>query len=268
MFDFFVSSPATTIICLAVWSYALMVYFLIITNDFDGDIMVPALNCVVIWIVIGAVPLLGTETKEAFFKITDSMVLVSNAAVTLGFVARYFWKKCNGDKRYAKYREDREALKKREEIVDTAENICGKMQLPTKAKAELGKALKEWKTLNKEIVPVKKLLEQHEAALAKVRALHQEALLHQKSVSDKELQDSYVNTAQGLADQCEELRKLRDEYSRQVNEKNTRIGELLQLFTQAEKDAKAYKEYDAFTANALEVQKELKDTLLKAKKTK
>jgi hypothetical protein len=276
MFEYFVIYPEVSVCVLAVWSYALFVYLLVSTgnysakddNDMDSfgaDIVATAL----IWVFLAGISYSLNRfffSSLTFQEVSCPVVLYVNTLATLWFIAEFFWKKFDGAKRYAEYSEKRDAHRKTEEVVETAENICGKMQLPTTAKAELGKALKEWKTVNKEIVPVKKLLAQHQEALAKVRKLQDEAWVHQSSVSDKDLKESYANTAKGLSDQCDELQKLVDEYKRQVDEKNTRIGELMKLFKKAKKDAESYKEYDKFATEALEVQKELKATLLKAKK--
>jgi hypothetical protein len=277
MFEY-VNYPWTSILSLAVLTFVVNAVCARDSADPFGNS-----SCLSIfeWVVLGIISLLvyGFTCVPApdgirkiatisFVNLSCSLVFFLNLLTSLGVAGTYFWKKSDGTKWYAKYCNQRKAKKEKDEVVETAENICGKMQLPTTAKAELGKALKEWKTVNKEIVPVKKLLAQHQEALAKVRKLQDEAWVHQSSVSDKDLKESYANTAKGLSDQCDELQKLVDEYKQQVDEKNTRIGELMKLFKKAKKDAESYKEYDKFTTEALEVQKELKETLLKAKKTK
>jgi len=274
MFDFFVSYPVESIFSLAFLSFVINAFF---ARDSDDPIFNSFFIGVVEWAVLGLIAgavcmamsdVVNGEVvrRVSFVGVSCSMVFYFLVLNILGIVVAYLWKKIDVTKRYKKYRYQSKEKKERNEVVETAENICGKMQLPTTAKTELGKALKEWKIVNKEIVPVKKLLEQHRDALSKVKKLEDEAWIHQSNVNDKDLKESYANTARELSSQCDELQKLVGEYQQQVDEKNARIGELLKLFKKAEKDAKSYKEYDKFTAEALEVQKELRATLLKVKK--
>ena len=274
MFEF-VNYPWTSVLSLTVLTFVIDI-FCCRDSDYPANgFLYSLLEWIVLGIIAAGVFVVTSHTDGdkniptiSFINLFCSLVFLSNLLIVLDIVVVYFWKKFDGTERYEKYCDQRQVKKQKDEVIENAENICGKMQLPTTAKAELGKLLKEWKIVNKEIVPVKKLLEQHQTDLAKVRKLQDEALVHQSRVSDRDLKDSYANTAKGLSDQCDELKKLVGEYQQQVDEKNTRIGELLKLFKQAQKDAESYKEYDKFTTEVLAVQKELKDTLLKTKKTK
>ena len=274
MFEF-VNYPWTSVLSLAVLTFVINI-FCCRDSDYPAN---GFLDSLLEWIVLGIIAagvfVVTSHTDGdkniptiSFINLFCSLVFLSNLLIVLDIVVVYFWKKFDGTERYEKYCDQRQVKKQKDEVIENAENICGKMQLPTTAKAELGKLLKEWKIVNKEIVPVKKLLEQHEVALAKVKGLHKEALAHQNNVSDKDLKDSYANMAKELFSQCDKIQEFVNDDKAQVDEKNARIGELLKLFKQAKKDAESYKEYDKFTTEALEVQKELKDTLLKTKKTK
>jgi hypothetical protein len=270
MFDIFITDPAGSIMGLAIWSFMISFYLPNVAESKD-PIDSAFKWCFYTWIIIG-LPIAVFTTPESFLRYSDSLVFFANTIATLGVIIGFLGRKLDFKKRYAKYRVEHQMKKEKNNVIETTENICGKMQLPTTAKAELGKALKEWKIVNKEIVPIKKLLAEYQEALAEVHGLHKEALVLFNSVSNeddlKELKASYAHTAEDIAGQHDELKKLVDEYQQQVHDKNARIGELLKLFEKAKKDAESYKKYDAFTTEALVVQKKLKEKLLKAKKTK
>jgi hypothetical protein len=284
MFDLFVSYSFASILLLALWSYALSFSY-VYSDDVEDPAGCACALYVIGWIVLGFISLVGSALvggtyvvdgaiffQVSFVGVSCSIVFYVNILLTCVFVGAYLWEKFDGAERYKKYRDQCEIKKGKDKVLETAQKICRKIQLPTKAKSELDKALKEWKILNKEIVPATKLWENSKAALAKVERVYQAALLNQKKTKNKELLDSYANTAQELAGQCGELRKSVDFFLQQVEEKNARINELFHLFQQAEKDAEEYKAYEAFTTNAMAVQKELKEKwkeeFLKVKKTK
>ena len=268
MFDLFVSYSFISIVLLAVCSFVINVFVAPRDADYpiDGGSLI---LCVIEWFVLGVITAIvvlftidseGVETIS-FVGLSCSLVFYFDILLILGIIAQYLWKKFEGTERYKKYRDQCEIKKGKDKVLETAQKICRKIQLPTKAKSELDKALKEWKILNKEIVSDTKLWENSKADLAKVERVYQAALLNQKKTKNKELLDSYANTAQELAGQCGEFQKSVDFFLQQVEEKNARINELFHLFQQAEKEAEEYKAYEAFTTNAMAVQKEVKETL-------
>jgi hypothetical protein len=285
MFEIFTTHPNMSAIALLLWGFVLGVIFWIQRGcesesdwkklslfdnlyecSFFSILYGISVLFVASWFTIfpfslGENGLIEKFNVQAFLTIVFIWNALVNLVCIFPFLIKGAWKKY-GATRYEKYRNGYKAQKERNEIIGRVEKIFERSYLPPNASAELGKALKEWALLEQEKPSIEKKVVRHQAALEGVKKLLAKAEALAKDTTDPDLRASYEVTAADLQSQCDELQKLIDERASQAAEKSQRTEELLTFFKQVPGKAEELNTYDDFTAEALKVQKKVKNSLL------